>query len=154
MANIAYGKLPRLPVAVVHADLEKFLTAYLRREVAGLAGNPYPGGFISNEFWDGKGTPPPFQIIVRDDGGPKTSTLTKEPTVGITVLGSDALGKAAVTDLALNVCALMDQSARVEPGNPIAAVLSSTGPFKVPDESGQQRRYMTFGLSVVGKAFS
>jgi hypothetical protein len=74
--------------------------------------------------------------------------------VGITVLGSDTYNKAQTTDLALLVAAIMEGCARVDPGNPVAAVLDSNGPYKITDEAGYPSRYMTFELSVTGRAFT
>lgn len=142
---------------VIYSDLELFLTGFIRRELAAMPGQPFPGGFISNEFWVNNPTAPkpapPFQIIVRDDSGPRTSRVTKSPTVGITILGSDTVNKIIITNLGHTVFAIMEGCARVELGNPVAAVLDATGPYKVVDESGQPRRYMTFELSVVGTPF-
>lgn len=143
---------------VIFSDLELFLTDFIRDELAALAGNPYPEVFVSNRFFepdeDDPQPEPPFQVIVRDDGGPDTSIITNQPSVGITVLGGDdpTQGKEA-TDLALVVKAIVKDSARVEPGNPVAAVLAATGPYKVTEESGRPRRYMTFELSVTGSPF-
>lgn len=140
-----------MTAGVIFSDLELFLTGFIRAE---LLARGKSGGLISNEFSPAGKPVPPFQVIVRDDGGPTPGRVTKLPTVGITVLGSDDHDKAETTDLANLVSALMWGCARVEPGNPVAAVLESNGPFKVPDESGQPRRYMTFGLSVVGSPFT
>lgn len=130
---------------VIHSDLELFLTGFLRAELA-LRG--HSGVYVGNTF---PTTTKGEAVVVRDDSGPDTSVLTKEPSIGITVLaGSDISAGKAATDLALLVHAIMRTASRVEPGNPVAAVLTSNGPYKVPDESGQPRRYMTFTLSVVG----
>jgi hypothetical protein len=80
--------------------------------------------------------------------------VTKNPTVGVTVLGSDTYNKAQTTELALLVCAIVEGCARVAIGNPVAAVLNTNGPYKVPDDTGFPRRYMTFELSVTGTPFS
>ena len=134
---------------VIFSDLELFLTGFLRGELTARG----KAGYVSNEF-SPAGKPQPFQVIVRDDSGPRTGVVTKAPTVGITVLGSDTYGKQATTDLALLVAALMDGCARVATGNPVAAVLASNGPYKVPDDTGFPRRYMTFELSVTGSSFT
>lgn len=136
---------------VIFSDLELFLTGFIRAE---LVARGVTGGFVSNEFSPHDKPAPKFQVVVRDDSGPRSSVVTKSPTVGVTVLGSDSFNKGATTDLALLVSAIVDGSARVEQGNPVAAVLGSTGPFKVPDESGHPRRYMTFELSVAGSPFT
>lgn len=143
---------------VIFSDLELFLTGFIRDELAALPGAPYGGAFISNRFFepdpDAPQPEPPFQIIVRDDGGPDTSIITNQPAVGITVLaGDDPTQGQAATDLALVVKAVVKDCARVEPGNPVAAVLGATGPYKVAEESGRPRRYMTFELSVTGQPF-
>lgn len=134
---------------VIFSDLELFLTGFIRSE---LAAHGEPGVFVSNQF------PPearPKTVVVRDDGGPGTSLVTESPSIGVTVLaGDDPTQGAEATRLAQLVKAIIKGSARVEPGNPVAAVLSSNGPVKVPDETGQPRRYMTFELSVTGSPFN
>lgn len=152
MANLILATPPRVAVkTATFGDLEKFLTGFLRSE---LVFHGKTGGFISNEFSPADKPAPLFQVIVRDDGGPRTSVVTKTQSVGITVLGSDAYSKSATTGLALLVSAIMEGSATLDPANPIAAVLDSTGPYKVPDDTGHPRRYMTFELSVVGTPFA
>lgn len=143
---------------VIFTDLEKFLTGYIRDELAALPGLPYSGGFVSNQFYtpdpEVPGDPPAYQIIVRDDSGPDTSVITQEPNVGITVLlGDDPSQGEEATELAQVVRMIVKGCAGIEPGNPVAAVLGSSGPFKVAEQSGRPRRYMTFELSVSGQAF-
>lgn len=135
---------------VIFSDLELFLTGFIRGE---LVARGKTGGFVSNEFAPAS-QPKPFQVIVRDDGGPRSSVVTKNPTVGVTVLGSDTYNKAQTTDLALLVFAIVEGCARVAMGNPVAAVVNANGPYKVPDETGHPRRYMTFELSVTGTPFT
>lgn len=143
---------------VIFSDLEKFLTGHIRTELAALPGQPYQGGWVSNQFYspdaDVPRSPPPYQIVVRDDSGPDTSIITQEPTVGVTVLmGDDATQGQSATDLALIVKMIVKDSAGTDPDNPVAAVLGSTGPYKVTDPTGMPRRYMTFELRVTGKAY-
>lgn len=143
---------------VIHSDLEKFLTGRIRSELALITGQPYAGSFVSNAFYapdpQVPRTPPPFQVIVRDDGGPQTGIVTKAPSVGVTVMGGvDITQGDEATGLALIVCAIVEDCADMEPGNPVAAVTDSNGPYKVPDPSGAARRYMTFTMSVAGKEY-
>lgn len=143
---------------VIHSDLEEFLAGYIRTELAALPGQPYPGGWVANRFYspikDASVPAPAYQVVVRDDSGPDTSIITKEPTVGITVLMGDdpSQGKRA-TDLALVVQMLVKDCAGTQPGNPVAKVSGTNGPYKVPDDSGTPRRYMTFELAVTGLPF-
>lgn len=134
---------------VIFSDLELFLTGFIRGE---LVARGEAGVYVDNKFPD---PARPKTVVVRDDGGPSTSTVTEAPTIGITVLaGDDPTQGAEAHRLAQLVKAIIKGSARVEPGNPIAAVLASNGPIKVPEESGQPRRYMTFELSVTGNPFT
>lgn len=143
---------------MIFSDLEKFLTGYIRERLAAYPDQPYEGGFISNEFYkprpDVPREPPLFQIVVRDDSGPSTSVVTRNSSVGITVLMGDGPSQGEqATDLALLVQAIVSGCPGVEAGNPVAAVRGSNGPYKVAEESGRPRRYMTFELAVAGRAF-
>jgi hypothetical protein len=132
---------------VLFTDLELYLTARIRAELAAI-GTPLTANvFVSNRF------PDPARektVVVRDDSGSSSSIVTKEPSVGITVLGKT---DQTATDLANIVHMIMSDCAGPELDNPVANVRGSNGPFKVLDEAGQPRRYMTFDLSVVGKAY-
>lgn len=137
---------------VLHSDLELFLTGYLRAALADLGTPLTTDVFVSNSF---PSPSRPKTVVVRDDSGPSTSIITKKPTVGVTVLaGDDPTEGQEATDLANLVHMLMSDCAGTQPGNPVAAVLNSNGPYKVQEESGQPRRYMTFELSVTGRPFS
>ena len=133
---------------VLFTDLELYLTGRIRAELSDIAAPITNNVFVSNQF------PNPARsktVVVRDDSGPTTSAVTKEPTVGITVLaGDDPTQAQQVTELANLVFMIVANCAGPEPGNPVAAVFDSNGPYKVTEESGQPRRYMTFTLSVVG----
>lgn len=143
---------------VIHTDLEKWLTTYIRTALAARPGNPYQGVFVSNTFWkanpDVLREPPPFQVVVRDDGGPRRSVVTKEPAVGFTILGGeDVTDGQGATELALLVAAIVEGCPSPDPSSPVAAVLELNGPFSVPEPTGRPRRYFTATLAVVGKPF-
>jgi hypothetical protein len=130
---------------VAFDDLELFLTGWFRRA---LAARPEP--VCRNVVVDTKESNAPKQLIVRVDGGADTSVITAERDVGLSVLaGTDENPKDA-NDLARIVHALRTQIPAVEPGNPVAAVLASNGPFPVAEAQPMARRYITLTLSVVG----
>lgn len=137
-----------MSTTVIFSDLELFLTGFVRAE---LLARGETGIYVGNQF---PSPARPKTVVVRDDSGPDTSAVTMSPTIGVTVLaGDDPTQGTEASRLAQLVKAIIKGAARVEPGNPVAAVLATNGPYKVPEESGQPRRYMTFELSVVGSAF-
>lgn len=134
-------------VKVLPPDVALFLTGFIRRELA-LRPEPYcKSVFVSNKFAPAN-QPRERQVVVRDDGGPDTSVITSEPAVGITVL---AMTEAEANGLARMVKAIVRDCPGVDPGNPVAAVVASNGPYEVPEESTSHRRYMTFTFAVVGE---
>lgn len=135
---------------IIHADLELFLTEWLRRE---LAQRPEPvcqGVEVSNREPPVGETFPARLVVVRDDSGNRTSIITRHTSVGISVLAGTKDNPQDATDLARIVLALAEDCAAVEPGNPVAAVLESNGPYPVPEAQPHSRRYMTLVMSVVG----
>lgn len=133
-------------VRVLPPDVAMFLTGFIRRELT-LRSEPYcKSVFVSNKFAPSD-QPRDRQVIVRDDGGPDTSVITSEPAVGITIL---AKSEADANGLARMVKAVVRDCPGMDPGNPVAAVIASNGPYEVPEESTSHRRYMTFTFSVVG----
>ncbi|MDA4894833.1 hypothetical protein PFZ55_49030 [Streptomyces sp. MS2A] len=138
--------------AIIHADLEQWLTGWLRTQ---LAARPEPvcaGVKVDNKeplpgaLW------PARLVVVRDDGSAEVELNVDSAAIGVTIYaGTKVLPKEA-NDLARIVRALIRDCARVEPGNPVAAVTASAGPFKVDEERPEARRYLTFELTVVGSA--
>lgn len=138
--------------AIIHDDLELWLIGWLRAQ---LAARPEPvcrNVKVDNkEPLPGKEWPPRL-VVVRDDGSSEVELNVDSASVGVTIYaGTKVLPKDA-NDLARIVRALIRDCARVEPGNPVAAVTASAGPFKVDDERPEAVRYLTFELAVVGSA--
>ncbi len=144
---------------VIHSDLEEFLTGHIRavlEQLAADATSEYQaladGVFVSDRHPDSRRDK---TVVVRDDGGPTTGITTRETTVGVTVLaGEDETDGKECADLALLVQAIVRACPGPDPGNPVAEVRRTSGPFKVRDPSGQPRRYFTADLAVVGKAIT
>lgn len=138
--------------AIIHDDLELWLTGWLRAQ---LAARPEPvcaDVKVDNKEPQPGATWPPKLVVVRYDGSSVEELHVDSASVGVTVhAGTKALPKDA-NDLARIVRALIRDSARVEPGNPVAAVTGSAGPIPVADEGEKAVRYLTFELAVVGSA--
>lgn len=133
-------------VRVLPPNVPLYLTGFVRRELGKRPEAFCKDVFVSNKF--APATPVRSrQVVIRDDGGPDTSVITSEPSVGVTVL---AASEADADNLAGMVKAIIRDSPGIEPGNPIAAVVQSFGPYEVPEESTSHRRYMTFTFSAVG----
>ncbi len=138
--------------AVVHADLELFFTAWLRARLAERTEPVCAGVKVDNKEPQPTAVWPTKLVVVRYDGSSLGEIITDSAALGVTIYaGTKALPKDA-NDLARIVRALINDSARVEPGNPVAAVTASSGPIPVPDEGEKAVRYLTFELTVVGSA--
>lgn len=134
--------------AIIHADLELWLAGWLRTQLAERPEAVCQGVTVNNK--EPSGTLPAKLIVVRYDGSSVEELHVDSASVGVTVYaGTKALPKDA-NDLARMVRALIGDSARVEPGNPVAAVTASNGPIPVAYEGTQAVRYLTFELAVVG----
>lgn len=137
--------------AVIHSDLELFLGTWYRVALAARPEEVCRGVEVDNRE-PNDGEFPDRLLVIRDDGGPDTSVLTGTRTVGLSVLAGDPENPKDAADLAAIVHALRTQIPSVDPDNPVAAVLGSLGPYRVPEFQPRARRYMTLTLSVVGKA--
>jgi len=136
--------------AVIHANLERFFVFWLRDR---LAERPEPvcaGVKVDNKILPG--TLPPKLIVIRYDGSSLGEIITDSAALGVTVYAGTKLLPDDANDLARIVRALINDSARLEAGNPVAAVTASTGPIPIPYEGTQAVRYCTFELTVVGSA--
>lgn len=144
---------------VIHSDIELFLTGHIRDRLAAIAAGPTgrhkelaTGVHVDNKFPNPE---KPKTVVVRDDGGPTTGLVTKETSVGVTILaGEDITQPQDATDLALLVAAIVSGCPGTGGDNPVAAVLEMNGPSKVYEESGRPRRYFTANLAVTGKEFT
>lgn len=134
---------------VIQADLELFLVGWYRRV---LAARPEPvcqGVEVGNaEPADGEF--PARMLVIHDVSGADTSFLTAHRDVYLSVLAGTQENPKDANDLARIVHALRSQIPAVEPGNPVAAVVSSRGPIPVPEEQPRARRLVVVTFSVVG----
>jgi hypothetical protein len=137
---------------VVHADLLSFLIPWLTAELAKRPEAVCRDVSVRNVEPSGT-TLPRRMVVIRDDSGPTLSLVTAERTVGISVLAGTKETPKEAMDLALIVNALLSDAARVEPGNPVAAVESITGPFAVDEALPKARRYSTVTFIVAGSPF-
>ncbi|MFF8187733.1 hypothetical protein ACF044_10795 [Microbacterium sp. NPDC016588] len=138
---------------VIHTDLELFLTRWYR---ARLSQRPEPVcrdvQVDTWESWKPGGPYPRRLLLIRDDSGPTTSILTADRTVGLSVLAGSPENPKDAVDLAAIVHALRTEIPSTDPDNPVSAVRGAFGPHSVTETQPRARRYMTFTLSVVGKA--
>lgn len=124
------------PASVLYPDIELELTGRFRAALA-ASDAPYASDvFVSNRV------PNPRRnrmVILRRDGGTQVG-LRDRPRVAIRVWAADGEEQDA-DDLARLVMALAPSFAD---GDPILAVPTEgrSGPYSVPDESGQPLRYM------------
>jgi len=128
-----------------------FLTGFIRAELALIGIPAVQGVFVSNAF---PLTPKAKFVVVMDNGGPSTSIITTQTRLGVTVAaGDDPSQGAEAKELARLVKMIINDSARTDPGNPVAAVLNSTGPYRITEENGQPSYFLTFELVVVGQPY-
>lgn len=136
---------------VIHADLEAYLVQRFRAELAARP-EPYCQGVIVDNKEPSGTTFPKRLLVVRDDGGADTELVTGERDVGLSVLAGTKENPKECVDLALMVHAIARDLAGLEPGNPIAAVTQSGGPYPVPEQQQRARRYIPITVSVVASA--
>lgn len=136
---------------VLDADLERFLTGFIRAELALIGSQVTEGVFVSNAF---PSEQRPKTVVVMDNGGPSASIISTDTQVGVTVAAGDDPSQGAVAkELARLVKMIIKDSPRPDPGNPVAAVNRASGPYRITETDGQPTYYMTFELVVVGQPF-
>jgi hypothetical protein len=137
---------------VVHDDLEMFLTAWYR---TALAGRPEP---VCEDVVVDRVEPGPDEewpeklLVIRDDGTARTSFLTGEASIGLTVFAGSKQNPKDAKDLARIVLALAAGVPSADPENPVAALLDSNGPYMVPEAQPRARVYSNVSLAVAGRA--
>lgn len=137
-------------VAVLPPDTELFLCTWLRSEANRLNLNIEVGNQEPETLTFPLTRP---LVIVRDDGGPQSSPITYERTIGLTVLGGSRRDAQATMDLARTMYALATSTqACLAEGSPLVAIDhgASQPPYRVADEADTTRAYMTIEATVQG----
>lgn len=135
--------------SVLWPDLEAWLVDYVRDVVLVDAG-------LEAEISNKEPADDPFPaalVVLRDDGGPKTSMITAQRSVGVTILAGTQRLDAPAKDLSRPILgALTDEDLPLlgGPSCPIASVDDFNGPYTVPEEQDRTRLYFTVTYTVVG----
>lgn len=90
-------------------------------------------------------------VILRDDSGLSRSIVSAERSLSVSTLAGTKENPKDADDLSRYVHAFFADCAGMEPGNPVAAVTESFGPYAVPEAGTWARRLSTFDLVVVGR---
>jgi hypothetical protein len=139
--------------SVQHVNLNLFLTGWYRRELAART-EAYCADVEVDTKEPGPNDPFPERLLViRWDGSSRTSVVSAEASVGLSVLAGSKTNPKDATDLALMVLALAEKLPAVEEGNPVTDLRGSTGPFDIAEQQDRARRYLTITLGVVGLPF-
>ena len=139
--------------AVLHDDLELFLTAWYRTALEARS-EPVTDDVtvLRVEPPGDESTWPKRVLVIRDDGATDTSFLTAEASVGFTVLAGTKENPQDAKDLARIVHALASQIPSGDPANPIAALLSRTTPVLVAEAQPRARVYFPATFGIAGRA--
>lgn len=135
-------------------EVQLWLTGEIRARITELADPAYPaGGWVADREWappasNPHAPAPPWQVIIRDDGI-NDEEFTGEAALGISVLAGTKLAPGPAKRLARIVKAIVKDTARAEPGNPVVDVTSVLGPFLVDEPGRAARQYLTATLTVV-----
>ncbi len=133
---------------IVHDDLEAFLVSWYRQRILARPEPVCAGVQVDRVEFEPL---PPKLIVIRDDGGPETSLLTGERSVGVSILAGTKANPGDAKELANIVYALRSQLPSGDPTNPVAAVVDSTSPVMVPEAQERARVYFTLTLAVAGR---
>ena len=130
--------------AVVFPDGEAWAISYLK---AALLARPVGETFADDVTVSNKvpATMPARMVTIRDDGGPRQA-VTKTVSFGVNIWAASDADCSALSRL---VVALFESS----PGNgPVVAHNSTSGPYRVIEESLKPHRYASVDLRVRGGA--
>jgi len=121
---------------VVFADLEAWAVTYLVAQLAARA-EPFTSGVVVDHI-----TPAPIParlVTVRDDGGPR-GAVTKTSSLAVNVW---AATEADASDLVRMVVALLERAVAT---GPVVGHVSTSGPARVPEESGTPHWFASVDL--------
>ena len=139
-------------VRVLPPDLARWLIDYIRDVVLPSIGDLGIDVEVSNKE-PAEGEFPAALIVVRDDGGPRTSVVSSTRSVGISVLAGTRLYDAPAIDLAAQIMAAVTAYDLPIIGGaacPIVAVTDFNGPYSVSETEDRTRMYFTAEYVVVG----
>jgi hypothetical protein len=136
---------------VTPPDMETWLCSHIRTIAPAI-----PGLQVDSTVPDGYRGEYPL-IRVRDDSGAKTSAVTFDRSIGVSVYTGSKQDAKPGMDLARTLMArLMDADAiSTAPGSPIAAVEQDgcNGPYSATDSQDTAVSYFTLEYSVVGDEY-
>lgn len=144
-------------VRVLKADIELFFTRFIRAELldsALLTKYPVLAGFeVSNvEPPEDASTFPAKLVVVRLVGDADDDLNLSDVDISISVLMGSPSNLADPSLAARVIHAIVRDCARVEAGNPVAAVTESNGPYAVPESQPRARLFSTHRLRTVGES--
>lgn len=135
---------------VTAPDLELWLCVYVRQLLKGA------GHDVSVSNKEPKTLKLPLVkplVVIRDDSGPRTSQVSFDRSVGVSVLAGSRQDDQGANDLGRLVAGILqDDSIIAAEGSPIAAIEygGCNGPYPVQEELDVARRYLTVEYAVVG----
>lgn len=133
----------------------RYLCHLIRTELAKLGDERFERVFVGGReppraagHWENA-------VVLRVDGSVRTSVITREVTLGVRVRAGDDLDDPGpAEDLAGIVLSVLENAAGIQPGNPVAAFESSSGPFNVTEPGTQPVQYFTIVFSMTGDIFT
>lgn len=127
--------------AVAPPDVILWATGYYRAALEARAETVANTAFVSDEVPNPRR---PRMVVIESDGGNRLDYVRFAQRLRFQVWGST---KKEAIDLALIVYAL---TAACPTGIPVCAVSDLAGPFRVADESGQPKQFLTAELIIKG----
>ena len=127
--------------AIAPPDIILWATGYFRAALAARTEPVATAAFVSDEIPNPRR---PVMVVIESDGGPRLDYVRSAVRLRFQVWG---VTKKDATDLALIVYALV---AACPNGAPVCGVSALAGPWRVADESGQPKMFLTCELILRG----
>lgn len=127
--------------AIAPPDIILWATGYFRAALAARTEPVATAAFVSDEIPNPRR---PVMVVIESDGGPRLDYVRSAVRLRFQVWGAT---KKDATDLALIVYALI---AACPNGAPVCGVSALAGPWRVADESGQPKMFLTAELLIRG----
>ena len=131
--------------AIAPPDVILWATTYFRAALAARLEPVAAAAFVSDEVPNPRRA---VMVVIESDGGPRLDFVRSTVRLRFQVWAGS---KKDVTDLALILYALV---AACPNGAPVCAVSALAGPWRVVDESGQPKMFLTAELVVRGSTLT